>query len=145
MKIRPLQFELKDFALALYGLSLMLPATNEHHEVFDVSPYSYGWHILLSGILAVMDGGIAWLANIAFIPAYLYRNARKSLICSIIAIAMGLTSFSYTSIWNDGAGRISITSYSYGFYVWMLSFAWLAATSVIELQRDKRRSLTASS
>lgn len=28
---------------------------------------------------------------------------------------------------------------------WMLSFLWLAATSVIELQRDKRRSLTASS
>jgi len=143
MKMRPFQFELKDFALALYGLSLILPATNEHHEVFDVSPNSYGWEILLLGILAVMDGGIAWLANIAFIPAYLYRNARKSMICSIIAIAMGLTSFSYTSIWNDGAGRISITSYSYGFYVWMLSFVWLAATSIIELRRQKSLSMIA--
>lgn len=144
MKIHPFQFELKDFALALYGLSLMLPATNEHHEVFDVSPSSYGWEILLLGILAVMDGGIAWLANLALIPAYLYRDARKSLICSILAITMGLTSFSYTSIWNDGAGRISITSYSYGFYVWMLSFVWLAATSIIELRRQKSLSLIAS-
>ncbi|MFJ2456835.1 hypothetical protein ACIOWK_35005 [Pseudomonas protegens] len=138
MKLRPFQFELKDLALALYGLSLMLPATNEHHEVFDVSPNSYGWEILLLGILAVMDGGIAWLANIAFIPAYLYRNARKSLICSIVAIAMGLTSFSYTSIWNDGDGRISITSYSYGFYVWMLSFVWLAATSMGSLRNTEK-------
>jgi hypothetical protein len=44
----------------------------------------------------------------------------------LCAIVFGLSSLMYTSAWNDGARRITITGYSYGFYVWMSAFVWLA-------------------
>ena len=121
---------MKDFALALYGLSLMLPAVGA----------AYGWEILLHGYWSIMYGGIAWFANFTFIPAYIFRKARKVLVYSLVTIALGLTSLAHNSIWNDNEGKMLVMSYNYGFYVWMLSFVWLAAVSMRELRQQKMQS-----
>jgi hypothetical protein len=56
----------------------------------------------------------------------------------LCAIVLGLSSLIYTSAWNDGAGRITITGYSYGFYVWMSAFVWLALLAGRKSLKDSR-------
>ncbi|WP_156152801.1 MULTISPECIES: hypothetical protein [Pseudomonas] len=131
MTFRPFQLEPKDLGLLFYVLSLLLPAIRQHHERLEVPPVVYGWEVLLTGALAIPDAGIAWLANVAFAVAYLSRKPGRVRVCSAAAIALGLTSFTYSGIWNDGDGRISITGYSYGFYVWMLAFIWLPLSRLV--------------
>lgn len=137
MKLRPLRLEPRDLSLALFAFSLMLPAINERNEVWERESVTYGFDVLRVGFLALLDGSAAWLANIFFIAAFFsQKSARRSLLFSLCAILLGLSSFAYTSMWNDGDGRITITGYSYGFYVWLLSFVWLALLAARKAMRD---------
>lgn len=139
MRLRPLRLELRDLSLALYAFSLMLPAINNRDEVWERESITYGYDILLFGFLALFDGSAAWLANVFFVIAFFSQeSARRSLLYSLCAILLGLSSFMYTSIWNDGAGRITVTGYSYGFYVWMSAFVWLTFLTGRKCIKDSR-------
>ena len=124
MKISQFQLKGKDVGLLLFLVSLLLPAIDGYQAESDVLTVSYGWEILLVGALTVFDGSAAWFANIAFCVAYCARSFRWAMNGAVLSIALGVSSYAYTSSWNDGDGRVAI-SYSYGFYVWMLSFTWV--------------------
>lgn len=141
MKLRPLRLEPRDLSLALFAFSLMLPAINTRDEVWDREGVTYGYDVFCVGFLALLDGSAAWLANIFFIAAFFsQKSARRSLFCSLCATLLGLSSYLYTSIWNDGAGRITITGYNYGLYVWMSSFVWLAFLATRKIMRGNQTS-----
>ncbi|MXR28648.1 hypothetical protein [Pseudomonas sp. PICF6] len=139
MKFHPLRLEARDLSLALFAFSLTLPAIDTRDEVWGVEHVTVGYEALCIGFLALLDGCPAWLANLFFIVAFFsQKSARRGLISASCATLLGLSAYLYTSMWNDGDGRLTITGYSYGFYVWMLAFLWLAGLAIRKTIRDSQ-------
>lgn len=80
-------------------------------------------------------GYAAWLANPLFIAAYRTRNAKRSFIYAVLALVAGLSVQSQLVSWYDEDGRLTVRSYTYGYYVWLLSFAWLAVLAVVSARK----------
>lgn len=139
MKFHPLRLEARDLSLALFAFSLMLPAINTRNEVWEVESVTYGYEALCIGFLALLGDSAAWLANPFFIAAYFsQKSAKWRLISSLCATLLGLSSYLYTSMWNDGDGRLTVTGYSYGFYAWLSSFLWLLFLAARKTIRDSQ-------
>ncbi|QBF26295.1 hypothetical protein EXN22_11550 [Pseudomonas tructae] len=133
-KWRPRRPELRDLGLALYLLSLVLPAVhNDDHnwllEVYSQSTNS-GFMALILGLPAVLYGYPAWLANPLFLAAYRSRSAKRRLIYALLALLAGLSVQWQLVTWQDEDGRFVVTGYTWGYYLWLLSFAWVAGCGV---------------
>jgi hypothetical protein len=139
MKFHPLRLEARDLSLALFAVSLMLPAINTRNEVWEFESVTYGYEALCFGFLALLGDSAAWLANPFFIVAFFsHKSARRRLISALCATLLGLSSYLYTSMWNDGDGRVTVTGYSYGFYVWLSSFLWLVLLATRKTIRESQ-------
>lgn len=141
------RIELRDFGMALYLLSLMLPAVWEEddnwlHETLtqDTLP---GWWAFILGLLSMVYGYAAWLANPLFIAAYRTRIAEHRFIYAILALMAGLSVQLQLVTWYDEDGRFTVIGYTYGYYVWLLSFVWLAGLAVLSW-RKRAKGITAN-
>jgi len=137
MQIKPFRLETKDISLILYLLSLPFPALYLDHDYIALRDNVYSsLYVLIWGIFSLPDGTVAWFANPFFIIAYLGRNIKSSVVFSILATISALSSFFYSSIWNDGDGRIQIVGYGSGFYIWLASIVLLTASNLNNYQRN---------
>ncbi|BAV72801.1 hypothetical protein PCAU_0592 [Pseudomonas chlororaphis subsp. aurantiaca] len=134
MKRPKRRLELRDFGMALYLLSLALPAVYQEDDNWlhgtltqDTLP---GWFAFISGLLSMVYGYAAWLANPLFIAAYRTRNVKRSFIYAVLALLAGLSVQLQLVTWYDEDGRFTVTGYTYGYYVWLLSFAWMAGLAI---------------
>ncbi len=130
------RLELRDFGMALYLLSLVLPAVCQEeddwlHGTLSQATVSGGGAFIL-GLPPVLYGYIAWLANPLFIAAYRTRTVKRSFIYALLALLMGLSVQLQLVTWYDEEGRFTVTGYTYGYYVWLLSFAWLAGLAITD-------------
>lgn len=129
IKWRPRRLEPRDLGLALYLLSLVLPAVHseEHnwlHEVYSQTTNS-GFLASILGLPVMLFGYFAWLANPLFLAAYRTRSARHRLIYALLALLAGLSvQWQLVSLYDED-GQFTVTGYTYGYYVWLLSFVWL--------------------
>ncbi|WP_109787229.1 hypothetical protein [Pseudomonas sp. OV226] len=133
--------------MALYLLSLMLPAVwkeddNWLHGTLTQSTLP-GWGAFIAGLLSLVYGYIAWLANPLFIAAYRTRIADNRFIYAVLALMAGLSVQLQLVTWYDEDGRFTVIGYSYGYYVWLLSFVWLAGLAVLS-GWEKTKSMTTS-
>ncbi|MFL7963537.1 hypothetical protein ACEI36_15020 [Pseudomonas kielensis] len=84
MKFHPLRLEARDLSLALFAVSLMLPAINTRNEVWEFESVTYGYEALCFGFLALLGDSAAWLANPFFIVAFFsHKRARRRLISAL--------------------------------------------------------------
>jgi hypothetical protein len=134
------RLELRDLGMALYLLSLALPAVHQKDDNWlhgtlteDMLP---GWFAFITGLLAMVYGYAAWLANPLFIAAYRTRNAKRSFIYAVLALLAGLSVQLQFVSWYDEDGRFTVIGYTYGYYVWLLSFAWLAVLAVVNARKE---------
>ncbi len=112
------RLELRDFGMALYLLSLALPAVYQEDDNWlhgtltqDTLP---GWFAFISGLLSMVYGYAAWLANPLFIAAYRTRNVKRSFIYAVLALLAGLSVQLQLVTWYDEDGRLTVTGYTYG-------------------------------
>jgi hypothetical protein len=115
-------------AIALYLVSLGLPALQFEHHAPEL-----GISLLIWGWWGLMFLNLAWLANLNFfygVYEFLHGERRNALISSGVALALGCFSLA-TRNWyfNEGAPT-PIASLGPGFYLWMLSFAFLLLASL---------------
>lgn len=141
-KWRTRRLEWRDVGLALYLLSLMLPAVWQEDDYWlkgtltqDTLP---GGLAFIMGLLAMVYGYFAWLANPLFIAAYRARRSSRRFIYALLALLAGLSVQFQLVTWYDEDGRFTITGYTYGYYLWLLSFAWLAGLSITEWVKAKQ-------
>lgn len=142
MKWRKRRLELRDFGLALYLLSLVLPAVWQEDDNWlhgtltqDTLPGSCAF---IMGFLSIVYGYAAWLANPLLIAAYRTRTAKRSLIYTLLALMAGLSVQLQHATWYDEDGRLTVIGYTYGYYVWLLAFAWMARLAVRDRYKDWR-------
>ena len=142
MKWPTRRLELRDIGMALYLLSLMLPAVWQEDDNWLYETLTQnalpGWWAFILGLLSMVYGYAAWLANPLFIAAYRTRSIKRSFIYAVLALLAGLSVQLQLVTWYDEDGRFTITGYTYGYYVWLLSFAWLAVLAVRDLYKDWR-------
>jgi hypothetical protein len=130
------RFELRDFGMALYLLSLTLPAVCQTDENWLHGTLTQetlpGWVAFIIGLPSIVYGYAAWLANPLFIAAYRTRNAKRSFVYAVLALLVGLSMQLQLVTWYDEDGRFTVTAYTYGYYAWLLSFAWLAGLAILK-------------
>lgn len=131
---------LKRHALLLLSLLLYcasLPLIGVYGEAHNVQ----GSTILQAGWLAFTDT-VAWFANIAYVVAlvgYAIRFSRVSVVFSLVGLALGLDSFRMQDfIYNTASPATKVTALGEGFYVWMVSFAVMAAAAAVQWSRARR-------
>ena len=113
--------------LSTYLLALILPAFSAISG-FDLegTPHTHsGLHILTMGWLAVLDGTVAWYANLFWLGSLLAnkKSPRVGAYLAVIGLMIGLTGLFYKSIWSGpGDPRTFIVEYHAGVYFWYLSF-----------------------
>lgn len=123
----------------LYLLSLFLPAfTTEIMQpgsstVVATEKTWLGGQVLMLGWVAILDGSIAWYADIILIAALaLYLvGSRHCFTFSFVAMFIALTAFLYQEIWNDSDPPELIASYDIGFYLWLLAFIVMFVASLL--------------
>ncbi|WP_448091795.1 hypothetical protein [Pseudomonas lini] len=140
MKWPKRRLELRDFGMALYLLSLVLPAVRQEDNNWlhgtltqDTLP---GWCAFIMGLLSIVYGYAAWLANPLFIAAYRTRSAKRSFVYAVLALLAGLSVQLQLVTWYDEDGRFTVTGYTYGYYAWLLSFTWLAGLAVVKARKE---------
>jgi hypothetical protein len=122
-------------SLALYGLSLALPAFDflnrgEFNDVPDGAlTLMPGWEVLAIGWLGIFVWQFAWFANIAYLVSlcfWLGRAWRTAAILGLITIGLGLnTLFLFVQeLPSNGAGAtMYLQSLQPGFYCWIFSLS----------------------
>jgi hypothetical protein len=115
--------------LALYGLSLAVPAF-EFVQLGDRKLQIWrGWEILMLGWLGLFYWQIGWLANhLYYINLVLVwkRFWRSSVILGIITVAVGLNTlflFSQKIPYNGAGATMQLRSLQIGFYFWIVSLS----------------------
>lgn len=107
-----------------------------------------GWSVLLWGWLALLDGTIAWYANLFLIASLVSlkkKNALRALKFTILGLMIGFTSFFYTSMWGGpGDSRSPIVAYDIGVYLWLSSFV-LVFSHALMVNIDNRSETAAES
>ncbi|CAK9888647.1 MULTISPECIES: hypothetical protein [Pseudomonas] len=134
IKWRPPRPQWRHLALLLYLLSLVLPAvySEDHnwlHEVYS-NDVNSGFHALILGLPAMLYGYPAWLANPFFLAAYRSRSGLRSLIYALLALLAGLSVQWQLITWQDEEGKFVVTGFTWGYYLWLMSFAWLGVCAV---------------
>jgi len=140
MKWPKRRLELRDIGMALYLLSLLLPAVRQEDDNWlyetltqDTLP---GWWAFVLGLLSMVYGYVAWLANPLFIAAYRTRNVKRSFIYAVFALIAGLSVQLQLVTWYDEDGRFTIIGYTYGYYIWLLAFGWMAGLAVRDVCKE---------
>ena len=117
-------------AVLCYIASLASPAI-----MTDNDGAWYGYLVLLLGWQGIFAGMFAWIANLLFIIGLgfcllkMNKIARISVICAFI---VSLQSFYFTSYPAYYGGTSTVEVYlSYGFYLWLSSFALLLIATII--------------
>ncbi|UVM57977.1 hypothetical protein LOY37_10500 [Pseudomonas sp. B21-012] len=128
-KLRLPRLQWRHLALALYLLSLVLPAVHSEEHNWLREEYSHtinsGFIACILGLPAMLFGYFAWLANPLFLAAYRTRSDRRRLIYALLALLAGLSlQWQRVSLYDED-GQFTVTGYTYGYYVWLLSFVWL--------------------
>ncbi|MGF6591924.1 hypothetical protein [Pseudomonas sp. 2835] len=116
-------------ALVLYLLSLILPAVHSEEHNWLREEYSHtissGFIASIIGMPVMLFGYFAWLANPLFLAAYRARSGRRRLIYALLALLAGLSvQWQLVSVYDED-GKFTVTEYTYGYYLWLLSFVWL--------------------
>ncbi|MGD1908000.1 MAG: hypothetical protein ACFB0C_18700 [Leptolyngbyaceae cyanobacterium] len=132
MKLKSLRSPML-LSLALYGLSLALPAfqflnRGEFNTVPDGAlTLMPGWEVLALGWLGIFVLQFAWFANVAYLVSlglWLGRAWRAGTILGLITIGLGLNTLLLfvQELPSNGAGaKMYLQSLQPGFYCWMLS------------------------
>jgi hypothetical protein len=95
----------------------------------------WGYEILPMGVLGVLLGMFAWLANPLMLIALLlavFRRRRAAMVLSVPAVALGLQSYALDGIpFNEsstGPDTLNVVDHlGLGFYLWMASLLVFAA------------------
>ncbi|QDH71471.1 hypothetical protein FKV23_16270 [Lysobacter alkalisoli] len=125
-------------SFAVFIASLFLPALHGRGSSID------GLVLLFFGWTQAVDAlCFAWLANLAIAAGaifYLLRQFMVALWSSVIAMVIGLDTFRATVFPSDAGGmNVQIDAIGSAFYVWELSFAILAATSIYMVLKERKK------
>lgn len=109
-----------------------------------VAEVYFGYRVLLLGLLAVLVGVFAWLANPLMLLAVLlsaFNKRTASMILAVCSIALGLQSFMLEAVpFNESSmdpGNLSfVDRLGIGFYVWMGSLVTFAVYCFLNKAED---------
>jgi len=123
-------------ALVLFGLSLVAPAAFESKygiaKACTQGGWDYGYMLFLVGPFGPFLGQVGWFANPAMLASVLLRRRKAiAIMLALLAILfIVITSFSFTTMWNDVAGN-PICRLGIGYYLWLLSSIALLGAIII--------------
>jgi hypothetical protein len=134
-------------SVALFFISLWLPA-------FTFSPDAHvdpndlpGFLFLMLGWLAILHGVPAWLANPAWLVAVisLFRaRFRMSAIYASIAVLVALTSVFVTRVpFNEAGSEAKVAGMGVGYFVWLFAVSIPLAAALYALRKQPNNGLHA--
>lgn len=128
------RFGLPILALLLWCASLWLPSVDVRG-----GPIVNGFELLVRGWEGVGRGLYAWLANPAFIAAFIVslfpRHARTALVIAVVALALAVSSFFAAALLRWHGTSAPAISFEPGFYVWLAAAAVLCVHGVLRVRR----------
>ena len=124
-----MKISLKDIAIYLYIISLILPCFKGAPGLFGFFALILGWMGLASFDLFI---GLPWLANLLFFTSLVFYRMNKNfnIIILFLAIILGLFTFGINKIPADEGGAYYNVSVGIGFLFWIASFIVLLISNI---------------
>ncbi|WP_051304891.1 hypothetical protein [Chitinilyticum litopenaei] len=120
-------------SILIFLSCLLLPAVYTSGDFDSVPALLY----LISGWIGPFDGHFSWFANPLFLAALIYKNQiRKSCLLGLSALALALSFLLYKEMAN-GNSHSPITSYGWGYTLWVTSLAVFSAGQLLRILGSK--------
>jgi hypothetical protein len=140
------------FILLLYATSLPLVAFKTSVTIgladgsgMTESASNLGYQVLLIGWLGILDGTVAWYANVFLVLGFttLENQNKKSLMLSGIGLLLALSALFYDKTWIDEnyAKYADVYGWGLGFYLWLSCFFLLLIASATALHKERKSGL----